>query len=126
MEPVYLTRLASQHNDWLAVRQATIAQNVANSDTPGYAARDIESFSVVFSDTRLAMTATHGSHMGSAAEIPDPAEIEKADSWQVSHSGNSVSLEQELMKAGEVARDHALTTSVVKSFHRMYLASLKG
>ncbi|NBN64882.1 flagellar basal body rod protein FlgB [Microvirga tunisiensis] len=126
MEPVYLTRLASQHNDWLAVRQATIAQNVANSDTPGYAARDIEPFASVFNETRLSMIATHGSHMGSAAETPEAAEVEKADTWQVSHSGNSVSLEQELMKAGEVAREHALTTTLVKSFHRMYLASLKG
>ncbi|ADZ72312.1 flagellar basal body rod protein FlgB [Polymorphum gilvum] len=126
MEPVYLTKLASQHNDWLSVRQATIAENIANSDTPGFAARDVVPFASVFDQTRLAMTATHGAHMGGAAEQAEPAEVEKSETWQVTHSGNSVSLEQELMKAGEVARSHALNTSLAKSFHRMYLASVKG
>ena len=58
-------------------------------------------------------------------EVAEPSDVKKGDSWLVTHSGNSVSVEQELMKAGEVARNHALNTSIAKSFHRMYLASLK-
>ena len=45
--------------------------------------------------------------------------------WEIIHSGNSVSLEQEMIKAGEVNRAYALNTSVVKAFHRMLLASAK-
>ena len=30
------------------------------------------------------------------------------------------------MKAGSVAREHALSTSIIKSFHRMILMSVKG
>ena len=36
MEPVFLTKLVSHNNDWLSVRQATIAENIANSNTPGF------------------------------------------------------------------------------------------
>ena len=31
----------SKRMSWLADRQAVLAQNVANADTPGYAARDL-------------------------------------------------------------------------------------
>ena len=125
MEPVFLTKLVSHNNDWLSVRQATIAENIANANTPGFKARDLEPFTSVISKTHLAMTATHGGHMGQAMEVSRPSDVEKSDSWTVTHSGNSVSVEQELVKAGEVARDHSLNASIAKSFHRMYLAAVK-
>ncbi|MTI45930.1 flagellar basal-body rod protein FlgB [Roseibium hamelinense] len=125
MEPVFLTKLISQNNDWLSVRQTAIAQNIANANTPGFSAKDVEPFVSVLSKSHLAMTATHGSHMGTATEMPRTGKMEKADSWQITHSGNSVSVEQELMKAGEVARTHSLNTSIAKSFHRMYLTTLR-
>ena len=37
-----------------------------------------------------------------------------------------MSLDKELIKAGEVARDFSLNTGIVKSFHRMWMASVKG
>jgi flagellar basal-body rod protein FlgB len=68
MEPVFLTKLVSHNNDWLSVRQATIAENIANANTPGFGARDVEPFVSVISKTQLAMTATHGSHLGQTME----------------------------------------------------------
>lgn len=125
MEPVFLTKLVSHNNDWLSVREATIAENIANSNTPGFRSKDVEAFTSVISKTRLAMASTNPAHMGTVMDVAEPTEVKKADSWLVTHSGNSVSIEQELMKAGEVARNHSLNTSVIKSFHRMYLASVK-
>ncbi|MBD1545678.1 flagellar basal body rod protein FlgB [Roseibium aggregatum] len=125
MEPVFLTKLVSHNNDWLSVRQATIAENIANSNTPGFRSKDVEPFTSVISKTQLAMAATHAGHLGTVMDVAEPTDVKKGDSWLVTHSGNSVSIEQELMKAGEVARNHALNTSIAKSFHRMYLASLK-
>jgi len=125
MEPVFLNKLVSENNNWLSVRQATIAENMANANTPGFRAKDIEPFTTVISKTQLAMRSTHTSHMGGITEVARQSEVNKADSWLVTHSGNSVSIEQELMKAGEVARDHSLNASIAKSFHRMYLSSLR-
>ncbi|PVB62673.1 flagellar basal body rod protein FlgB [Labrenzia sp. 011] len=126
MEPVFLNKLVSHNNDWLSMRQATIAENIANANTPGFHARDLEPFTSVISQTQLAMTATHDGHLGQTMEAARSSDIENEDSWTVTHSGNSVSIEQELVKAGEVARDHALNASIAKSFHRMYLASVKS
>jgi len=126
VDPVYLTALASRHAEWLTVRQTLVAENIANANTPGFAARDIEPFASVFNQTRLAMTATHADHLGAGMAPPEPSEVEKDETWSVTESGNTVSMEQELMKAGEINRDHALNAGIVKAFHRMYLASLKG
>lgn len=125
MEPVYLTKLLSQSNGWLSVRQSAVAQNVANANTPGYKARDVEPFVSVLDKTRLAMVATDPSHLAGGGQIAEPSKIRKSDSWLVTHSGNSVSIEQELLKAGEVARSSALNTSIANSFHRMYLSSVR-
>ena len=126
MEPVFLTKIVSNNNEWLSTRQATIAENIANANTPGFRAKDLEPFTTVISKTQLAMTATHDGHLGQVMDVSRPSEVEKAESWAVTHSGNSVSLEQELMKAGEVARNHSLNTSIAKSFHRMYLTAVKS
>lgn len=126
MEPVFLNKLVSNNNEWLSVREATIAENIANANTPGFRAKDLEPFTSVISKTQLAMTATHDGHLGQTTEAARQSEVEKAESWTVTHSGNSVSIEQELMKVGEVARDHSLNTSIAKSFHRMYLSAVKS
>ena len=42
------------------------------------------------------------------------------------HSGNSVSLEQEMLKAGDVNKDYSLNTAIIKSFHRMFMSTAKS
>ena len=126
MTPIHLFNVVSQHNHWLSVRQATIAGNIANANTPGYKALDVEPFEMAMEQARLAMAATNPAHMTPAAAGNAPAPgVRKAEPWEVTHSGNSVSLEQELIKAGEVNRAYRLNTSVAKAFHRMILASAK-
>jgi flagellar basal-body rod protein FlgB len=125
MTPVHLFNVISQHNRWLSVRQATIAGNIANANTPGHKALDVAPFEMALEEARLAMTATSPAHLtpaGNAAPAPD---VRNAEPWEVTHSGNSVSLEQELIKAGDVNRAYRLNAGVLKAFHRMILASAK-
>lgn len=126
MGAVYLFDLASRQAQWLAVRQATIAGNISNANTPGFKALDVEPFSSVLDKTQLAMAATSGGHIGFDAPHVRSAKVKKTESWDTMHSGNSVSIEQEMMKAGTVNREHNLNTSIVRSFHRMLMASVKG
>jgi flagellar basal-body rod protein FlgB len=126
MTPVHLFNVISQHNRWLSVRQATIAGNIANANTPGYKALDVEAFEAAMEQTRLAMTSTRPAHMTTAADTTPATDIRKEEPWEITHSGNSVTLEQELIKAGDVHRAFRLNTSVLKAFHRMLLASTKA
>jgi flagellar basal-body rod protein FlgB len=122
---VYLFDLASRQARYLSVRQATVAGNIANADTPGYKARDVRPFAEVLSRTGLDLAATRPGHLqaeGSAAAV----KVKPAESWDSIEDGRSVSLEQEMLKSNEVARDFSLNTAVVKAFHRMLSASVKG
>ncbi|WP_156453370.1 flagellar basal body rod protein FlgB [Polycladidibacter hongkongensis] len=124
MDPVYLFTLTSRQASWLSVRQATVAENVANADTPGFAAKDVEPFRDVFDKTQLTMAATSSGHMMPAGVGNGKAEVDKGESWQVSVSKNSVSLEQEMIKAGQINRAHNLNTSITSKFHGFMLTSL--
>lgn len=126
MSGIHLFALASDHSRWLAVRQSTVASNIANANTPGFAALDVQPFEAVLEQTQLSLAATESGHLQSASSHPSGAEIEPETPWEVYHSGNSVSLEQELIKAGQVTGAYQLDTGVVKAFHRMLLTSSKG
>jgi flagellar basal-body rod protein FlgB len=126
MTPVHLFTVISQHNRWLSVRQATIAGNIANANTPGHKALDVAPFEASLEEARLAMTSTAPAHMTPSGTTAAAIDVRPADPWDVTHSGNSVSLEQELIKAGDVNRAYRLNTGVLKAFHRMILASAKA
>lgn len=126
MEPIYLFDLAASQARWLAVRQATVAENIANANTPGYMAKDVVPFGDIYQQTQLQLVTTNPAHMGS-----DPIDLssmagQDEQPWEVTPSGNSVSMEHEMLKANEVGRDYSMNTAIVKAFHQMMSLSLKG
>jgi flagellar basal-body rod protein FlgB len=127
MPPIHLFDITSRHNQWLAARQSVIASNIANANTPGYQAQDLTAFADVLDATRLEMAATARGH-----QLPDTtASIGARDAgnggyWDIVHSGNSVSMEKELMKSSEVTNAYSLNTSIARSFHRMMLTSTRS
>ena len=126
MTGVYLFDLASQHARFLAARQATIAGNVANANTPDYRARDVVPFAQVLARTGLDMAATSGSHLqGRTAEVPVRTAAAR-DGWDVLETSSSVSLEQEMLKASDVSRQHNLDVGVIKTFHRMLMSAVRS
>jgi flagellar basal-body rod protein FlgB len=76
-------------------RLGVLATNIANADTPGYKARDID-FSAVLSqtqgETQLPLQVTHAEHMNfSAGELP-PGELQYRNPYQASLDGNTVEM----------------------------------
>ena len=124
MGPIYLFDVASSQAKWLSLRQATISSNVANANTPGFRAQDIEPFDKILDSKVVPVAVTSPNHIASSSSTRSQG-IRKENSWEVVHSGNSVSLEQEMLKAGDVNRDFSLNTAIVKSFHRMFMNSAK-
>ena len=126
MSQVQMMNLAIQKADWLSTRQAILAQNVANANTPGYHAKDIIAFESFLDNAQLSMAKSNGMHLdmtAGAGELPKTEEGRGGDS---NFSGNNVSLENELLKLGETNSQFALNTGLIKSFNRMIMASLKG
>ena len=125
MGPLYLFELASSQARWLELRQSTIATNVANANTPGFKARDVEPFNKVLDAVPVRLATTSPTHMQLSPAETDTRATAKKDSWDVVHSGNSVSLEQEMIKGSDVNRDYSMNSAIVRSFNRMVLTSAK-
>jgi flagellar basal-body rod protein FlgB len=127
LNPVYLFDLAARHTRWTEARQATITGNIANANTAGYEALDVQPFSDVMNQTRLAMARTNEAHLGgSESDAGDAVKVSPTESWDITHSGNSVSIEQELIKADEINRAFSLDVSVIRAFHGMMMASARS
>ncbi len=126
MQTLALFALASRQATWLDAREATIASNVANANTPGYEARDLAPFASVLSNTQLSMAATSPGHIQPVSYSAEGAKVRPQDSWDVAYSGNSVNVEQEMMKAGDVGRSHALNVNIVRSFQQMLMNVVKS
>ena len=125
MSPIYLLELASQQAQWLSARQRITATNIANANTPEYKAMDIQPFADVLDKTQFAMAATNNAHMlpeGNDFTATRPA---ATDTWETTLSGNSVSLEQEMMKEGEINRSFTLNANIKRAFHQMLMLSAK-
>lgn len=126
MQPLYLFGLASTQGRYLEIRQTAIAENVANVNTPGYKAVDVAPFSAVYDSAGSQMAMTHADDI--SPDLFDLAAISTKETtpWEVSYSGNSVSLEQEMLKADEVNRDYSMNMAVSTAFNRMLATSVKG
>ena len=125
MEPIYLFDLASTQQNWLATRQAVVAQNIANANTPGYVAKEVAPFKAVYDQTQLELVSTNPGHMALDPLSADDA-TKDTSPWEVVPSGNSVSMEREMLKANEVSREYSMNTAIVKAFAQMYTVSVKG
>lgn len=125
MSDVYLFALASQRTGYLSTRQTLIAENVANANTPGYKAVDLKPFSAALQETAIAMAVTNPAHLTPTAQELDPPKAREADAANATVSGNSVDLEGEMVKLGDVNRDYSEATGLKKVFHQMFMQALK-
>ena len=104
-----LLAMLKQRMSWLSARQNVLAQNVANVDTPGYTARDLKPIDFQdilhgattdpkFSGGMMTTDARHISLTPSqAASFGDFA----SPDVESNPSGNSVSLEQEMIRVAD-------------------------
>lgn len=100
-----------------AARQAVIAQNVANADTPGYKARDLPGFAESYrAQNDVGLRATRPGHIFSdeGPYAPPQASIALRPG-AAAPNGNNVSLEQEIFAAAEASSQHDRALAIYKS-----------
>lgn len=116
--------LAAKRLSWAAQRQSVLASNIANANTPGFRARDIESFANVLSGSgAVAPAQTQPGHMpgtvpsGLASIAKDPPKARALD-------GNAVSLDQQLTKVADTETTQTLVTTIWKRYVGMFNTAL--
>ena len=96
--------------NWLDARQRVIAENVANADTPGYAARDLKTPTDFAAALRagggLQVTRTNAMHIAPANANVARFSSQNAPDSETTLDGNSVVLEEEMMKMTEARMNY--------------------
>ncbi|MFY9288136.1 MAG: flagellar basal body rod protein FlgB [Alphaproteobacteria bacterium] len=123
-----LLDLLKQKMSYLNQRQAVLAENVANSSTPGYKARDLSPFSFgdALKQANVGMHVTNSNHIIPASMAGVNAKSIKAKTYETMPSGNSVNVEDEMMKVSKTAVDYKEVSSIYKKISGMLKIALKG
>ena len=114
-----------------AFRQQLIASNIANADTPGYKARDID-FAAALRDVTsgravpaVSVRASNERHLAGAAQ-QDPAAVLYRSPQQPSIDGNTVDMDVERNRFAENAVHYDANLSFLNHQIKLMLAALQG
>lgn len=117
-QPNYLA--AKKTLDAVALRQEAINNNLANLETPGYKRVDLApSFE---KELEKAAAANDGQQISSL----NPSLAVDATAKSTSKDGNTVQLEQELMRMNQNAMTHSLETQMVSSMLAKMRLAISG
>ncbi len=106
-EKLELTRMAQALASHSGARLGVIARNIANADTPGYGARDLQGFDRVYA--AWDRTARH-----QEIELRGPRDP----------NGNGVRLEDQMTRMAAVRQDHEMALAVQRSTSAIVRAAL--
>jgi flagellar basal-body rod protein FlgB len=150
IEGIDLFRLAGSRMRYLAERQNVISRNIANADTPNYAARDLTPFRFDSALTRqalgtapgtasgiapstapgaapLGLARTTGSHLGPVGAIAGgTARATRAVAYAESPDGNKVSLEEQMVKAADTTGAFGLAAAAYAKSVAILKLSIRG
>jgi len=100
--------------EWHQERQRVLAENVANADTPNYRARDLAppNFERELSVASLALARTDPGHIAWQGGGGSEFASDTSGRYEVRPRGNSVTHEDEMMKAASNQMDFDAVTSL--------------
>ncbi|HFE37014.1 MAG TPA: flagellar basal body rod protein FlgB [Gammaproteobacteria bacterium] len=113
-----------------AKRSSVISSNLANSDTPGYQARDIDFKSVLRTAAGMqssgSLTTTRAKHIQPGGYDARSAALLYRQPWQPSIDGNTVDAQIEKAKFAENAMQYQTTLSFLTGKFKGLTKALKG
>lgn len=96
---------------YLNQREQLIAENVANSDTPGFTPKDLQPFTQASRDTSgVSMRVTSAGHIAPPGGVAQPGlttwTSQATPDSETTLDGNSVVLEEQMVKMNEARMDY--------------------
>ena len=95
-------------------RMEVLARNIANADTPHFKAKDVDFRSVLKQTREDALNSTHNMHMKIAMEEDSGGEKYRIP-FNASFDGNTVEMNVEQAKFGQVAADYQTTLNILEN-----------
>ena len=101
---------------WLTKRQEVLSHNIANADTPGFVPQDLKKqdfASLVRPRVRRTMLQrTSDGHLDAVRQPPKEPHEKVRGSYEVSPTGNSVVIEEQMMKVADTQGQYRLATNL--------------
>ncbi len=128
-----IERAFSIHDDAMIMRSrrtSILAANIANADTPGYKARDMD-FAKIMSqvasghESGLKMKQTHSSHLSNSSPAIDSS-IKYRNPLHASLDGNTVDMHVEQAKFSENALQYQSSLTMLNGKISNLLLAIKG
>lgn len=113
LDRIGIMRMAGQMGAHAAARQSQVARNVANADTPGYRAQDLRDFTDSIDAPATGLRATRRQHIPASEPTGALSRIDAGG--EPSPNGNTVSIEDELVRQADAKRQFDLSLSVYQS-----------
>lgn len=125
-----LFQMMQEKMQYHAARQAVLAENVANVDTPGFHAQDIKQpdFASALSAHQSAgmMVKTNPLHMdpsrGANGSISKASDRE--NTYELNPNGNNVTIEEEMMRVSENQAEYQKVLSIYRKSIDMFKTAL--
>ena len=116
--PIDVFVLAEKRMAWTGQRQNVLAHNIANANTPGYAARDVKAFKDV-----LAAQHRHEAGGFTLASTRLPGSLDRMNAAK-SLDGNAVVLDEQMEKVAETDAAHQLAMSLYRKYSGMFKTAI--
>ena len=115
LETPYVMKLAQDLARYSGARQAQIAKNIANADTPGYRARDTSDFSDSYQQNKTGteMRATRDGHLARPGFADGIRTVDLGG--EAAPNGNNVSIEEQMSLSTDARSKHDLALTVYRS-----------
>lgn len=100
---------------WLETRQRLLSENVANAETPGYQGRDLKALDFnrqLQAATSVQLVSTNTGHLAGVSQSDPSFAADRSQAFETSPRGNSVSLEEEMMRIAQNQIDHQTAASL--------------
>lgn len=114
---------------WLGQRQSVLAQNIANADTPDYRPQDLKEGAFASALRRslpkVRPAATDPKHLQGTAMRDGEADVDDQKRvYEVAPSGNSVVLEEQMIKVGKTQMDYQMLSNLYRRHAEMLRTAL--
>ena len=115
-EKIEMLRMARAMGHPPQARHIEVARNIANADTPGFRAHDLQPFAETYRQAEEGGTlrVSNARHLDAPQWSPGGARVIEV-AGPVSPNGNSVSLEEEMVRAAEVKSSHDRSLTIYRS-----------
>lgn len=120
-----LAGLADRLN-FLAARTGVIAENIANADTPNYAAQDLQKPSFKRMVDGASLRVSDPRHIAGPNARQSSARVIKAPDGDASLNGNQVSLETQTLKLSETRMEYQLASTVYRKGLDLMRIAVRG